>query len=345
MFTIFLAAALSAQAMQPQQPASTMPATRASSEATGLSMEHARDIVCHDPSMIVKEGDTYWFFGTGNGVDSFFSKDLQTWERGPSLFEGQRDWVPDVVPGNRGHYWAPDVIKLGDTWHVYYSVSTFGRNTSAIAMATSKSLDPESPDYGWTDHGPVVTSERGKPFNAIDPAMLMDNDGRLWMSFGSFWGGLPLIELDPQTGMRLNPDEEPVIIAAKEPGGVNEIEAPGMDEHDGWYYLFVNWDFCCRGKDSTYNIRVGRSRSPEGPYVDREGKPLANGGGTLLAQSNGDLIGPGHASIFTDDDGQEYLSVHFYDGTTERGTPKLAIAPVSRDEDGWPMVADAMQAE
>lgn len=317
---------------------SAIPATPAHADEAGgddartLDANGKRDIITHDPSTIVKEGETYWFFGTGNGVDSFYSEDLDNWERGPSIFPDPPDWITDVAESQRGHFWAPDVIRLGDTWHVYYSVSAFGRNTSAIALATSKSLDPESPDYGWSDDGIIFRSQPGDPYNAIDPEMTLDEDGRLWMAFGSFWGGLHMIELDPETGRRIAADSEIIHLASKD-RQVNEIEAPAIYFHDGYYYLFVNWGICCRGVESTYEIRVGRSREISGPYVDKEDQPLTDGGGSLLLETQGPFIGPGHPAIF-EEDGRHWLSVHFYDGTQE-GRPHLAIRPLTWDEDGW----------
>lgn len=319
-----------AQDDAPRERPATSPADAALLEAAGR-----RDIITHDPSTIVKEGDTYWFFGTGHGVDSFYSKDLKNWQRGPSIFPDPPKWITDVASSQKGHFWAPDIIKIGDTWHVYYSVSAFGKNTSALALATSKSLDPDSPDYGWTDRGIVFQSREGDPYNAIDPAMIRDQQGRLWMMFGSFWSGLKMIELDPETGMAKAVEPEVIHIAAKN-SGVNEIEAPGIYYHDGYYYLFVNWDFCCRGVNSTYNVRVGRSKNVTGPYVDKEGQPLTDGGGTPFLTSEGPFIGPGHVGVF-EEDGTYWVGVHFYDGTRD-GAPHLALRELKWGEDGWPFV-------
>lgn len=292
-----------------------------------------RDIGVHDPSTLVKEGDTWWLFGTGRGVNSFHSTDLVHWRRGPSLFPDPPSWITDVAATQKGHFWAPDVIRHDGRYLVYYSVSAFGKNTSAIALAASPTLDPSSPDYGWTDEGIVIQTREGDDYNAIDPAVFRGEDGRLWLAFGSYWSGIKLIELDPKTGKRIAPDSPMHSLAWQ-----REIEAPAIYFHDGYHYLFVNWGLCCRGVNSTYNIRVGRSRNVEGPYVDRQGVELGKGGGTLLVGSEGPFICPGHAGVFTHD-GRLWLSMHFYDGT-DGGKPKLAIRPLQWDADGWPTVGE-----
>ena len=289
---------------------------------------HAR---VHDPSTIVKCKGEYWIFTTGVGVSSWRSKDLSHWERGPRVFETPPAWITNVVAGQRGYFWAPDVIRHNGQYWIYYSVSKFGVNTSAIALVSNPTLDPADPDYRWSDQGVVIQSNKGDDFNAIDPAVTQAADGRLWLSFGSFWSGIKLIELDRGTGKRLSPDS-PVRSLARN----KSIEAPFIFRHGDYYFLFVNWDFCCRGTNSTYNIRVGRSREITGPYLDRDGKDLAQGGGTLLLGTNGAFIGPGHAGIF-EEGGKFWFSCHFYDGT-QRGASKLSIRPLSWSEDGWPAV-------
>lgn len=302
-------------------------------DTTALDRAGKRDIGVHDPSTLVKEGDTWWLFGTGPGVRSFHSPDLIHWRRGPSLFPDPPAWITGVAADQKGHFWAPDVIHHGGRYLVYYSVSAFGKNTSAIALASSSTLDPSSPDYGWTDEGIVVQTRAGDDYNAIDPAVFRDERGRLWLSFGSYWSGIKLIELDPTTGQRIAADSPMHALAWR-----REIEAPAIYFRDGFHYLFVNWGFCCRGVDSTYNIRVGRSRGTEGPYVDRDGVDLRQGGGSLVLGSDGPFIGPGHAGVF-EHDGRHWLSMHFYDGT-DGGKPKLAIRPLQWDADGWPTLGE-----
>lgn len=330
----------------------------------------ARAVGVHDPSTIVKENGDYWFFRTGRGVPSFRSKDLKTWEQGPAVVQASPTWLADVVPpgaGRRGRgargpatapatnptaeaavppargrgagggvpsFWAPDVIRVGDRYLLYFSYSAFGVNTSCIAMTSSPTLNPDDPRYKWSDPQIVVQSRREDNFNAIDPAMILDQEGRLWMSFGSFWSGIKLIELDPKTGLRI-PDSPMHSLAH-----YDSIEAPFIYHHDGHYYLFLNWGLCCRGVNSTYNMRVGRSRTITGPYLDKDGKDMLTGGGSLLLETDRAFIGPGHPGIIKEGD-TYWMSMHFYDGTASvaGGTGgTLAIRPLRWAADGWPVV-------
>ncbi|MBL8820241.1 MAG: arabinan endo-1,5-alpha-L-arabinosidase [Planctomyces sp.] len=305
---------------------------RLSQEDEGKLLSHygKRGIGVHDPSSIVKCGESYWMFSTGNGVPSWTSPDLEHWVAGPSVFPQIPAWVTEVVPEQRGHFWAPDVILHRGRYLLYYSVSSFGVNTSAIALASTPTLDPTSPDYKWTDHGIVVRTSRTDDFNAIDPAVIATEGGELWMSFGSFWSGLKLIQLDPETGKR-SPDDSMMHSIAWS----REIEAPFIFERDGWFYLFFNKGKCCRGVASTYEIHIGRSRTITGPYLDRDGVELSKDGGSLFLDTDGPMIGPGHANILKS--GDRYLfHFHYYDGT-ERGRSMFAISELKWDSNGWPV--------
>lgn len=308
--------------------------TAASGAEAQLVAAGKRDLNIHDPSTIIKEGDRYWVFGTGPGIRAFYSDDLVEWHRERSIFDGKYpEWITDVVATQKGFFWAPDVVFYNGRYRVYYSVSEMGKRTSAIALASTATLDPKAEGFGWKDHGIVIQTTEESDFNAIDPAVLFDQEGRMWMVFGSFWSGIKLIELDPQTGMRIAPDS-PIHALAWH----RSIEAAAIYYHDGFYYLFVNWGRCCKGVNSTYNIRVGRSRAITGPYVDKDGKPMMEGGGSaFLGTAEPNFIGPGHVGILVEDDGTERLSVHFYDGTVE-GKAMLALRDLQWDEDGWPKV-------
>jgi arabinan endo-1,5-alpha-L-arabinosidase len=177
----------------------------------------------------------------------------------------------------------------------------------------------------------VIQSSPRNDFNAIDPALFQDADGSLWMSFGSFWGGIKMIQLDPKTGKRVVPDSPVYALAL-----YDSIEAPFIYRHDEKYYLFVNWGFCCRGTNSTYEIRVGRSDKVTGPYVDREGKDLLLGGGTQLLGTEDVFIGPGHPGILKEG-GKYWFSFHFYN-QAQRGSSTYAIRPLRWEADGWPVV-------
>jgi arabinan endo-1,5-alpha-L-arabinosidase len=293
--------------------------------------ELSGNISAHDPSTIVKDGNEYWVFATGRGIISLHSTNLIAWQAGPPVFTNRPAWTTNAVPGFRGVYWAPDVIHLKDQYFLYYSVSTWGSQTSAIGLATSKSLDPASSRYGWTDCGIVIQSSPRDSFNTIDPSVMIDGQGRLWLALGSYWSGIKIIQLDSVTGKRLETNSPIAAVAWKE-----AIEASCIYQHDDHFFLFVNWGQCCRGVRSTYNIRIGRSASATGPYLDREGKDLLHGGGTLLSETEGRFIGPGHAGIFTEG-GTNWLSFHYYDGQRD-GARTLGLRRMEWDGEGWPVL-------
>ena len=303
--------------------------------ALPLEQSASRGVVARDPSSIVKFKDEYWVFHTGRGIPTFRSKDLIKWERGPAVFKAAPEWIAKTVPENRGmSYWAPDIIKVGDSYLLYYSVSSFGKMTSAIGLVTNPTLDPSDPTYKWTDQGVVVQTHEGQAgdaYNAIDPALFQDTDGSLWMVFGSYWTGIKLIQLDPKTGKRIAPDSKLTSLAYNE-----SIEASYLCRQGDYYYLFVNWGSCCRGPQSTYNIRVGRSKTITGPYVDKAGvEMLKSGGSMFLPNANGPLIGPGHASTLQAD-GKTWFTSFFEGNLKMEGKATLAIMPLRWTTDGWP---------
>lgn len=293
-----------------------------------------RDLKVHDPSTILRQDDTWWLYSTGIRVQVSKSKDLIHWERVRAALSEAPPWAEEVAPANKRHYyWAPDIIRLGERYLLYYSVSEFGKNTSAIGLATATSLDPTSPGGEWRDEGIVLRSRETDPYNAIDPSILHAADGRLWMAFGSFWSGLYLVELDPATGKRLTPDAPPIHLAY-----AKEIEAPTLYQRSGYTYLFVNHGLCCKGKDSTYRILVGRSKEVTGPYLDDQGRDLRDGAGRPFLASRGNFIGPGHPTILEGPEGP-LVALHFYDGT-QNGRSTLALRKLRWTEDGWPEIAD-----
>lgn len=286
------------------------------------------ELSAHDPSTILQDHGQYWVFATGDGIKSRHSKDLVDWEAGPPVFTNAPAWTSEAVPGFRRDFWAPDLIRLHDTFFLYYSVSSWGSQTSAIGVATNATLNPEAPGYRWIDTGIVIRSSPSNDFNAIDPSVMLDSTGKLWMALGSYWSGIKLIQLDPSTGHRLGTNA-PIALAWKE-----QIEAACFAEHDGYYYLFVNWGHCCRGIQSTYNIRIGRSRNIGGPYLDKDGMELLRGGGSLFLDTQGRFIGPGHVGILNTKEGPLF-SHHFYDGNN-RGRRTLGIRPFAWSAAGWP---------
>lgn len=308
------------------------PGSETSIPALPLEQSASRGITTRDPSSIVKCKDEFWVFYTGRGVPSYRSKDLVKWQRGPAVFQTAPEWIARIVPENRGmHYWAPDIIKLGERYLLYYSVSSFGKMTSAIGLATNPTLDPDDPAYHWTDQGFVVRTQDGDGYNAIDPSVFHDRDGSLWLTFGSYWSGIKLVQLDLQSGKRMAPDSKLFSIAFND-----SIEASYLCRHDDYYYLFVNWRSCCQGPKSTYNIRVGRSKTAIGPYLDKDGVDMMRHGGSLfLATTNGPLIGPGHAGTLNAQ-GKDWFTSDFEGDLRMDGKATLAIMPLSWKADGWP---------
>ena len=285
----------------------------------------------HDPSTIVKDNGRYYVFGTGRGVLSKSSPDLVHWTNGPSVFDQMPAWTFAAVPGFRG-CWAPDVIRLGDRVCLYYSISTWGQQRSAIGLASSPTLTVSATNYHWTDCGPVIQSTNGSAFNTIDPSVMLDADGKLWMTFGSYWTGIYLIQLDPATGLRTDTNAAPQRLAWNHSN--NSIEASCLTRHGDFYFLFVNWGQCCKGTNSTYEVRVGRSQKITGPYLDRDGKDLSDSGGSLFLESAGPFIGPGHIGVLNDG-GTNWFSYHYYDANTE-GRSRLALGQLEWSVEGWP---------
>lgn len=310
-----------------------------------ISGAGAAQVEVHDPVM-ARAGGTYYVFSTGPGITIYESEDLVHWRWIGRAFDGEPQWARQVVPGFGGHLWAPDIFEKDGRFYLYYSVSAFGKNTSAIGVTVNETLDPESPDYRWVDHGIVVQSIPNRDhWNAIDPAVIVDQDGTPWMSFGSFWEGLKLVRLGDDLVSLAEPQEwYSLAKRPREPGAADDdpgegaLEAPYIFYRDGWYYLFVSFDKCCRRMESTYNIRVGRSRHVTGPYVDKEGKSMLMGGGSLVLGGNEDWVALGHNAAYTFD-GQDYLVFHAYE-TADNAVQKLRILPISWS-DGWPVVDPA----
>ena len=299
------------------------------------------DCPAHDPSRIIRGRDgTYWLYGTGRGIRQFSSRDRLHWiEHGPVLPHAPA-WVAAAVPANAKNFaWAPDVIAAGGKYYLYYCYSSFGSKISAIGVAVSTTLAPDS----WTDSGLVLQSGPDTAYNAIDPCPLTDASGKLWLSFGSFFSGIEMVPLDPASGGRL-PGGSVTQIAGRTRTPGNPIEASYLTFHGGFYYLFVNFDRCCAGAKSTYNIRVGRSASVTGPYRDKTGKDLREGGGSVFLASVGDdgsgrpwddRVGPGHVGILSETGG-DWLTTHAEWVRDRQGRTTVILQKLAWDEGGWP---------
>jgi arabinan endo-1,5-alpha-L-arabinosidase len=296
----------------------------------------------HDPVM-AKEGDTYYVFSSGARIVVICSQDMVTWEWCYRVFDQPPSWVRQAVPGV-GDLWAPDISYHNGKWQVYYSGSTMGSRDSVIGLATNTTLDLQSPDYAWVDEGEVLRTRSSSDYNAIDPNFVLDAQGQPWLVFGSYWSGIKLIALDKET--RKPPaGAEVLAIAGRRdgPGDTEAIEGAFIISHGDYYYLFASFDRCCQGAQSDYNVRVGRSQEIIGPYVDRDGVPMLQGGGTQITGAYDRWRGPGHNGIFSEN-GVDWLVYHAYDAN-RGGISQLRIEPITWDEDGWPSVGSYASPE
>ena len=296
------------------------------------------DLQIHDPT-VLKVGSRYVAMGTGfenvggGTLRVKTSADGLTWSDAGTLGTAQPAWVAKQLGTTPPNLWAPTLSQHGGRAYLYYAASLFGKNTSGIGLATNAHLDPAHPASGWTDQGVVLTSKQGDNFNAIDPFRIDTQGGRAWLAFGSFWDGIKLRELDPVSG-KLRASNTTLYSLASRGGGA--IEAASLLEHGGSFYLFVSFDRCCAGLDSTYRIMVGRSKAVTGPYTDREGVPMMKGGGTQLQATSGRFVGPGGQEAYKDGT-QDRLVYHYYDGDLG-GTPQLQTAQIGWDAAGWPVL-------
>lgn len=306
------------------------------------------DIRVHDPAMI-QQGETYYLFHTGRGISSWSSGDMKNWEPLEPVFESAPEWTFDVVEDFRNHIWAPAIIERDGIYYLYYSISAFGKNTSAIGVATNRTLDPDDPDFEWSDRGKVIQSVPGRDlWNAIDGEPFIDDDGIPWLVFGSFWRGLKLVQLDESMiKIKKNPQEWHTVAARHRYWKMDDrvagnnmnssIEAPFIFKRGGYYYLFASWDACCRNEDSTYKIVVGRSEKVTGPYLDKTGEEMKHGGGSFVLGGDGNKYAAiGHNSVYTFN-GTDYLVAHAYD-LSDDGRSKLLIRQLEWDKNGWPVV-------
>jgi arabinan endo-1,5-alpha-L-arabinosidase len=304
----------------------------------------------HDPSIAVENG-TYYVFATGRAPDGGqfavrCSRNLTDWKLCGHVFAGIPAWIRESSPRTK-ELWAPDISYFHGLYHLYYAYSVFGANTSGIALATNRTLDPTSPLYAWKDEGLVLKSTEADDFNAIDPNIVLDESGQPWLSFGSFWSGIKMRRIDAATG-KLDASDPTLYALArrKQPDNADPpkpglppdweaIEAPFIVRNGGFYYLFVSFDLCCRGIHSNYRIMVGRSKEVTGPYVDANGRPMLDGGATQLLAGNARWLGPGGESILQKDGG-DIMVFHAYDAQT--GKPALQISTITWSG-GWPHVA------
>lgn len=294
-------------------------------------------LMTHDPVM-ARENATYHLFATGRGIQHAVSADRKTWTL---LREGAMKhipaWTHDSVPGFRDHVWAPDIIRYKGKWWMAYSCSTFGKNTSAIGLLSADSLGV---GMEWADEGPLVCSRQGRDrWNAIDPNFVIGEDGQPWLAWGSFWDGIQLARLDGTMHLAQPSNQRTIARRYTDGRGNNPVEAPFIFRHGDYFYLFVSWDLCCKGMDSSYKVVVGRSKTVAGPYLDRDGRDMAEGGGTLVIEGDKRTYeAAGHSSAYRFD-GKDIFVCHGY--YIPRGGASILIQrEMAWDADGWPSLVE-----
>lgn len=269
----------------------------------------------HDPSTIMECEGKYYTFGTGGG--GLISEDGWTWNGGAER------------PGGGA---APDALKIGDRYLIAYSATgggLGGGHAGKVLTMWNKTLDPKSPDFKFTEPIVVASSEFDEDCDAIDAGLLLDpTDGRLWLTYGTYFGFIRLVELDPKTGARME-GNEPINVAI-------DCEATTLMYNNGWYYLLGTHGTCCDGANSTYNIVVGRSRKVTGPYIDNVGRDMLQGGGKMVIAAHDRVMGPGHFGRYVEEKGVEKMSCHFEADLDQGGYSTLAIRPLLWKND-WPV--------
>jgi arabinan endo-1,5-alpha-L-arabinosidase len=338
--SVLLGGTLAALAATGTQPAAAAPAdTGANARAAQGSAPY---IFIHDPTM-AREGGTYYVFSTGDPAGSIgngniqirTSANLRSWTYAGTVFATKPAWITSAL-GDIPNLWAPDISYFGGLWHLYYAGSSFGSNNSVIGLATTPTLDPRSPKYHWTDDGLVFRTTSADNFNAIDPSLVTAADGGKWLALGSFFSGIKMIQLDAATG---KPAASPTVYSLAAKPFPDPEEGAGITYHDGYYYLFVSVDNCCRGISSTYHVQVGRSTSITGPYVDASGTAMTNGGGMEVQGTDAGMIGPGGEFVFTSG-GSDWLVYHYYDAF-DNGAAWIQIRPLTW-VGGWPVTGQAL---
>ncbi|SHK28811.1 arabinan endo-1,5-alpha-L-arabinosidase [Fibrobacter sp. UWB12] len=318
-------------------------ATLATIGAFGVSAVSAADWYAkdnlqpgHDPSMVRFE-DGYALMSTNNNLQLWTSEDAYTWQNHKSTVSKIPQWAYTYAPTTEG-IWAPDIYYMNGEYRVYYCVSVFGKRTSAIGYQSTKSIMPGTTGYGWTDHGHVFHTVASDKYNSIDADVVRDTEGNYWMAFGSFGLGIQLIKLDAKTGYQASDDKTVYNIARRTSKASNGAEeGPSLIEHGGQYFLFTAWDICCQqGNDiekTTYKTAYGRADKVTGPYKDRAGYDMANGGGTILMERYGRYVGPGGGEAFQDLNRVRFVH-HYYDLNGDKFN-HIHIRDVVFTEDNW----------
>lgn len=326
-------AGLTADRLHAQPPAGT--ARDPSRPLTG-------ELGAHDPTLW-QDDSGHWVFSTGKGLARLHSRDGLHWQRQAPVFSPatRPAWWAEHVPahGQKDEgldVWAPKVFAHAGRLWLMYSISTFGQNTSAMGLASTAAGPGAAPEQ-WRDDGLLLASREGDDFNAIDPDVFTDACGTLWMAWGSWWQGLRAARLDPATLRPQLQGDGAVLGLARRRGG---IEAPTLVQRPDAVYLLMSWGLCCKGVESTYEMRMGRAPAMGQPFLDREGRPLMEGGGSLLLAGESGAgarwFGPGHQDLHQGPAG-DTLVWHAYDATAG-GQPRLRAATLRWGADGWPLL-------
>lgn len=289
----------------------------------------------HDP-FVIQCKKHFYLYTTSNFINIKRSSDLINWDDVGSVFKEVPKQVDKHVSfGNV--LCCPDVAFFNNQYHLYYAKTNYGSYQSAIALATNKTLDVDDPNYNWVDKGIVIKSSEGGRFNAIDQNICFDEYNNVWMAWGSFGNGIRITRINPKNGLPIGNEK---IIAFR--GQNAPLEAASIHYKNGYYWLFVSFDFCCKELDSNYKIMVGRSKSITGPYVDLNGRDMINGGGSLVLQTHSKFIGTGHCSLFKKDN-QDYMVHHYYDDD-RKGRPSFSVRKVYWGS-GFPVVGEPLKNE
>ena len=293
------------------------------------------DLGVHDPVMIMG-GDTYYVFGTGISVKT--SKDKINWTNAAGVFakDAPLPWWKNDIPEHNGHIWAPDIHYRNGKYHLYYSVSAWMNFNSSIGYATNSTLDNTNPDYRWEDHGQVISFKNGgEGINVIDPNVIVDKNGKVWLLYGSYKSGLRMVELNPETGLLKNENPELIKLTSHLGEDVFLIKGPN------YYYIFASRGRCCAGIESTYQIVMGRSENIEGPYLNKEEESWVDDKYSLFLAGDTSEPGRGHNGIFTEGD-STFVVFHAYT-RSKNGQSLLNIKPLYMTDDEWPTLEKTKQ--
>ena len=296
----------------------------------------------HDP-MIIELGNSVFCLTTGNGGNMKSTRDFKTWKNEGAVIPNPPEWLRKSVPEHKS-IWAPDAVKIGNTVRIYFCASRFfGGNDSVIGFMENKNFNAEKPHEGWTDGGMVIESSKANKdhWNCIDPDVMVDQTGRHWMYFGSYYSGIYVVELDPVSG-KIKEGAIPANVANNKGSRENALEGACCTYRDGFYYLFVSYGLAAQGVRSTYQMMVGRSKNPNGPFINTEGKTMEEGGHVNILKTSPPMFSPGHNEIMKYHDGRWFTSYHYYDGRRywtdgKWGLPRLQVRELLWSTDGWPL--------